>query len=232
MKNSGEEAHRPKGPLCAVKNEAHRPKGPLCAARNLETLGSAAAGIAHDINNQLHLIVNHLAVTDIDGAHRAAQRCSALTENLLAFCRGNPVELIPLDPGDFLIDFVDQLELPQGIDVRLNLAPALPAILADPFSLSRALTNLISNACDAMNGDGVIRITASPRAIIVADSGPGIAEDVILRIFEPFFTTKGDDGTGLGLSIVRDLMYQQGGSVSVHSAPGEGAQFTLRFRAA
>lgn len=198
----------------------------------LEKLGSAAAGIAHDINNQLHLIVNHLAVTDIDGANRAARRCSALTENLLAFCKGEPVELNAVDPGEFLLDFVDQLELPEGIEVRLQLAPSLPSILADPFSLHRALTNLISNACDALKGEGLIRITASPRAIAVSDSGPGMAEDVILRVFEPFFTTKGDHGTGLGLSIVRDLMYQQGGSVSVHSAAGHGAQFTLRFRAA
>jgi signal transduction histidine kinase len=197
----------------------------------LEMLGSAAAGIAHDINNQLHLIVNHLAVTDIEGANSAARRCTAMTESLLAFCKGNRVELISIDPGDFLFDFVDQLVLPYGVDIRLNLAPALPPILADPFSLNRALTNLISNACDALNDEGAIRITASPRAIAVSDTGPGIAEDVILRIFEPFFTTKGDHGTGLGLSIVRDLMHQQGGSISVHSAPGQGAHFTLRFRA-
>lgn len=184
------------------------------------------------MNNQLHLIVNHLAVADLDGAARAAQRCTEMTENLLAFCKGQRVELIPIDPGDFLFDFVDQLFLPYGIDLRLNLEPALTPILAEPGALNRALTNLIDNACDALNDEGSIRITASPRAIAVSDCGPGIAEDVILRIFEPFFTTKGDRGTGLGLPIVRDLMHQQGGSVSVSSAPGQGARFTLRFRAA
>jgi len=194
-------------------------------------LGSAAAGIAHDINNQLHLIVNHLAVTDIEGAHRAAERCSALTESLLAFCKGDPVELISIEPGEFLLDFVDQLDMPEGIDLRLNLAPALPAISADPIALTRALTNLVSNACHALNGSGSIRISASPQSIEVSDSGPGIPEEILHRIFEPFFTTKRGEGTGLGLSIVRDLMYQQGGSVSVHSQPGHGAHFTLRFRA-
>lgn len=197
----------------------------------LEMLGSAAAGIAHDINNQLHLIVNHLAVTDIEGAHRAAERCSALTESLLAFCKGDPVELISIDPGEFLLDFVDQLELPEGIDLRLILAAALPAISADPVALTRALTNLISNACDALNGHGLIRIAASPQTIEVSDSGPGIPEEILHRIFEPFFTTRRGVGTGLGLSIVRDLMYQQGGSISVHSQTGNGAYFTLRFRA-
>ena len=193
-------------------------------------LGSAAAGIAHDINNQLHLILNHLAVTDIEGAHRAATRCSALTENLLAFCKGDPVEPISIDPGEFLLDFVDELQLPAGIDLRLNLRPSLPALSADPVALTRVLTNLISNACDALNGEGAIRIVASPRKIEVSDSGPGVPADVAHRIFEPFFTTKGPDGTGLGLSIVRDLMYRQGGSVSVHSEPGRGAHFTLHFR--
>ncbi len=198
----------------------------------LEKLESAAAGIAHDINNQLHLIVNHLAVTDMEGAHRAAQRCAALTESLLAFCKGDPVQLIAVEPADFLLDFVDRLELPEGIDLRVDLAPPLPRVLAEPLSLTRALTNLISNACDALNNKGSIRITAAPRAIAVSDSGPGIPEDLILRIFEPFFSTKGDHGTGLGLPIVRDLMFRQCGSVSVYSAPGEGARFTLHFRAA
>ena len=195
-------------------------------------LGSAAAGIAHDINNQLHLIVNHLAVTDIEGAHRAATRCSALTESLLAFCKDDPIESIPIDPGEFLLDFVDELELPESIDLRLNLVPPLPFLTADPVALTRILTNLVSNACEALKGEGAIRITASPRTIEVSDSGPGIPEEISHRIFEPFFTTKRPEGTGLGLSIVRDLMYQQGGSVSVHSEPGNGAHFTLHFRAA
>jgi len=82
-----------------------------------------------------------------------------------------------------------------------------------------------------MDGRGTLRITASPRTIEVSDSGPGIPPDSRKRIFDPFFTTKGVHGTGLGLSIVRDLMRQQGGSVTVHSEPGRGARFTLNFRA-
>lgn len=194
-------------------------------------LGSAAAGIAHDINNQLNLIINHLAVADVEGAHRAAERCAALTGNLLTFCRDDAFEITAVDPAEFLLDFVDQIEAPAGIEVRLDLAASLPAIAANAFALTRALTNLISNACDAMHGHGVVRIIASPRLIDVADSGEGIPEEIRQRIFEPFFTTKAGAGTGLGLSIVRDLMYKQGGSVSVHSESGKGAHFTLHFRA-
>ena len=197
----------------------------------LEMIGSAAAGIAHDINNQLHLIVNHLALRDMEAAQRATERCSALTASLLAYCKGSPIEVSSTNPAGFLRNFVAQLRLPEGIDLHLNVPALLPAISADPLALTRALTNLISNACDAMDGRGTLRITASPRTIEVSDSGPGISIAGRKRIFEPFFSTKGERGTGLGLSIVRELMRQQGGSVTVNSEPGRGAQFVLRFRA-
>jgi signal transduction histidine kinase len=200
----------------------------------LETIGSAAAGIAHDINNQLTLIVNHLALPDVAGAQRAAARCSALTASLLAFCKGDPIAMSSINPAVFLRSFVTQLRLPAGIDLQLHLPALLPPIAADPLALTRAMNNLISNACDAMDGKGTLWIAASPRAIEVSDSGPGITPECGKRIFEPFFTTKGSQGTGLGLSIVRELMRQQGGSVTVHSEPAGfklgGARFTLRFR--
>jgi signal transduction histidine kinase len=201
----------------------------------LEMIGSAAAGIAHDINNQLHLIVNHLALSggapDLEGAQRAVEHCSALTASLLAYCKGDAIEVGSTNPAAFLRSFVTQLRLPAGIDLHLKAPALLPAITADPLALTRALTNLISNACDAMDGRGTLRITASPRTIEVGDSGPGIPPNARKQIFDPFFTTKGAKGTGLGLSIVRELMRQQGGSVTVNSEPGRGAQFMLRFRA-
>jgi signal transduction histidine kinase len=91
------------------------------------------------------------------------------------------------------------------------------------------LTNLVSNACDAMKNQGALRITASAGTIEVSDSGPGVAPADRKRIFEPFVSTKGSNGTGLGLAIVREIMQQHRGSVVVDSAPGEGAKFTLRF---
>jgi signal transduction histidine kinase len=191
----------------------------------METIGSAAAGVAHDINNQLNLIVNHL-----EGAQRATERCAALTESLLAYCKNEPIELISTNPAAFLRNFAEHLRMPEGIDLHLDVPTLLPAISTDPLALTRALTNLISNACDAMDGKGTLRITASPHAIEVSDTGRGIPIELAKQIFDPFFTTKGANGTGLGLAIVRELMRQQSGSVTVHSEPGRGAQFTLRFR--
>ncbi|HWF07233.1 MAG TPA: ATP-binding protein [Bryobacteraceae bacterium] len=197
----------------------------------LEVIGSAAAGIAHDVNNQLILIVNHLEVRDVAGARRAAERCAALTGSLLAYCKQEPVAVEPICPGSFLKAFAADLRLSGGIELHLIVPDLLPAIMADALALTRVLTNLVSNACDAMDHQGTLRITASPLVIEVSDSGPGIRPEVAGKIFEPFFTTRGARGTGLGLSIVRDLMWRQGGSVTLHSRAGDGARFKLAFRA-
>lgn len=195
----------------------------------LEIIGFAAAGIAHDVNNQLTLIVNHLAVDDIAAARRAAERCAALTNSLLTYCRREPVSIETIEPASFLQAFVEDLRLPAGISLELNTPDLLPPIAADAIALNRILSNLIANACDAMDGRGKLRITAAPLIIEIADSGPGIPADVAERIFDPFFTTKGAAGTGLGLSIVGDLMRRLGGSVAVASEPGRGGCFRLRF---
>ncbi len=128
--------------------------------------------------------------------------------------------------------FAAQLRLPNEIEVTLSTPASLPAILANPLALTRVMTNLVSNACAAMNDCGKLRITAAPGVIEVSDSGPGIPAQSRMKIFEPFFSTKGGAGTGLGLSIVRELMRQQGGFVRVFSETGKGARFTLHFREA
>jgi len=197
----------------------------------MEMIGSAAAGIAHDINNQLTLIVNHLALPDLEAAQRATERCSALTASLLAYCKGDPIEVSSTNPAVFLRNFIAQLRLSEGIHLHPTVPALLPPISTNPLALTRILTNLISNACDAMDGKGTLRITASPQQIEVSDSGTGIPAELAKQIFDPFFSTKGPRGTGLGLSIVRDLMRRQGGSVTAHSELGRGTRFTLKFRA-
>jgi signal transduction histidine kinase len=149
---------------------------------------------------------------------------------MLACARGQTVQLKPLDLCAFLGELLARMHLPEGVWLVTEIPASLPLIAADSLTLERALTNLILNACAAMNNQGTLRISAATRKIEITDSGPGISPEDIGRVFEPFFTTKGVQGTGLGLVIVREIMHQHCGSVSVRSERGRGAQFTLRFR--
>ncbi len=190
----------------------------------------AAAGIAHDLNNQLTLILNYLEVSDVAGARAAAGRCTALTGSLLSWCRGEAIHPAAIAIKSFLIDFADSLHLPEGITLTLDIPDPLLEIKADPLALTRILNNLVMNACHAMNNAGAIVIRAFDNTIEVTDAGPGIAPADAKHIFEPFFSTKGTQGTGLGLAVVRELMLRHGGSVILRNKPEKGATFALRFR--
>ena len=197
--------------------------------QRLQIIGAAAAGIAHDINNQLTLIVNHLLISDITGASAAVARCSELTASLLAFCRGEMLQLQDLDLSSFLIEFSKGLRLPSGVELIVEVPEGLAKIKADPVAITRVLTNLVSNAQAAMEGRGAIRIAASNGTIQIGDTGPGVPDAIRNCLFEPFFTTKGSAGSGLGLSIAREIMRQHGGSVTLDAYDGAGANFVLRF---
>ena len=196
----------------------------------LEIIGSAAAGIAHDINNHLTLILNHLEMTDLQAAREAAGRCCALTGALLSYCRGESLALRPIGVAAFLQSFVATLRLPGGVRWTLELEEPLPDIKGDALAITRVLTNLIGNACDAMGNEGSLLIRATRRTVEIRDSGPGIPATRLKQIFEPFYSTKGSRGTGLGLAIVREIMRQHGGSAMVRSEAGNGTTFILRFR--
>jgi len=199
-------------------------------AERLQTIGSAAAGLAHDLNNQLTLIVNHLEAQDLEAARAATRQCSDLVDALLTYSKGTVPDLCPIRPNTFLREFLDSLRLPPEILLVRSVLPNLPCIWADPVALRRALYNLILNSCEAMNYRGIVKVSASPMVIQVRDSGPGIPPEIARRAFEPFFTTKGDAGTGLGLAVVRETMRQCGGTVQLDPACKVGARFTLRFR--
>jgi two-component system sensor histidine kinase HydH len=195
----------------------------------LEVIGSAAAGVAHDLNNQFTLILNHLAVSDLASANDAVSRCVALTSGLLAWCRGESAPLKPTDLASAVRRFAAHAGIPEHVRLNIEIAEDLAPVLGDETDIERALDNLFRNACAAMKTTGKIRIVVRSGEIDVEDSGPGIAPENLHRIFEPFFSTR---GSGLGLAIVRDIMRRHGGSVTVQSTPGAGAKFTLRFRAA
>ncbi len=135
-----------------------------------------------------------------------------------------------------LLDEALSLSLPVDargrIEVRREIAPDLHKVRVDPTLVRHVLTNLVSNAVDAMHGAGRLVVQAARRgdmlALSVADSGPGLGPEERKRVFEPFYTTKPKGkGTGLGLAISREIAAALHGRLEVESAPGEGSPFTL-----
>jgi PAS domain S-box-containing protein len=232
----------------------------LRQAQKMEAIGNLTGGMAHDFNNLLAVIITNidmakeLAGNDAElqellgEANGAALRGADLTQRLLAFARRQPLRAQQIDINALTNMTATLLRrvLGENIEVSLNLGEVWP-VNADPTQLEAGLTNLATNARDAMPRGGRLifatgnrflddeyaaqhlDVTAGDYAMIeVTDTGSGMAPEVVEHIFEPFYTTKEQGrGTGLGLSMVFGFMKQSGGHISVYSEPGIGTTFRL-----
>jgi PAS domain S-box-containing protein len=182
----------------------------------------------------------------------ACNRARDLIQQMLVFSRGRrgAARVVALAPLVRQSIRLLRSSLPSTLEIAAELSPDAPAALLDPVQADQVLMNLCINARDAMQGQGTVRIGLSPVTLLdavctscrarvagnfvqlaVADTGPGIAAEVIDRMFEPFFTTKElGQGTGMGLSIVHGIVHEYGGHIVVDSSP-RGAQFRLLFPA-
>jgi PAS domain S-box-containing protein len=222
----------------------------LRQSQKLDAIGQLTGGLAHDFNNLLTAVVGNLdlirARTEeprvrrwADNAFKAAQRGAKLTSQLLAFSRIQKLETVAIDVNALIEGMRDLLNQSLGASVVIETALAvdLPPATADINQLELAILNLSINGRDAMPGGGTLRIstaiaTDDPDSILVtvADTGSGMAPDVLKRAFDPFFTTKPrGKGTGLGLSQVYGIMHQIGGGISIESKVGSGTTVTLRL---
>ncbi|HEY0179936.1 MAG TPA: PAS domain S-box protein, partial [Dokdonella sp.] len=233
----------------------------LRQSQKVEAIGQLTGGVAHDFNNLLTVIIGNLeticrrSVDDArlrhaaDQAMRAAQRAAALTQQLLAFSRRQPLNPKPVDMNRLVASMSDLLRrtLGERIVIETVLAGGLWSAEVDVHQLENALLNLAVNARDAMPRGGRLTIeTANAHIdasaggeyadlgpgdyvmIRVGDSGIGMSKDVLEHAFEPFFTTKPiGQGTGLGLSQVYGFVTQSGGHVKIHSVPGEGTSIRI-----
>ena len=229
--------------------------------QKLESIGRLASGVAHDFNNLLasiRLSGEVLTEDNLDQNARlevakeiadAVERGSALTRQMLAFARKQPVTLEPLDLGAVVENMTQMLRrlLKKGISVSVDVPDSLPAIDGDKGMIEQIVLNLAVNARDAMNEEGKLRfalklIDVSPNTTLphpeasvgqfirltASDTGTGIPPEVIPHLFEPFFTTKeSGHGTGLGLSMVYGIIKQHGGWIQVESQLGHGTSFHL-----
>jgi PAS domain S-box-containing protein len=234
-----------------AEEEQRKLQAQLNQAQKLESLGSLAGGVAHDMNNVLGAILG-LASANIDAqapgspAHRAfstiikaTQRGGTMLKSLLSFARQNASELRELDLNAILREEVHLLERTTLAKVRLvlDLAPDLRPMQGDASALNHAFMNLCVNSVDAMTDNGTL--TLRTRNVDetwieaqVEDTGQGMSSDILEKALDPFFTTKDvGKGTGLGLSIVYSTVQAHQGQIEIKSEPSRGTCVTMRFPA-
>ncbi|MGE4297775.1 MAG: sensor histidine kinase [Desulfovibrionaceae bacterium] len=248
------------GVMASDKRQEHTQKK-IVEANKLAAVGELAAGVAHEVNNPVAIMVQeagwvedlleevHCDTADTNAEIRRAlaqiktqgARCREITRGLLEFARrgASATATVPLNElMETTAGLCMQRASTLGVSIRLRLDPTGPACFASPTNLQQVLFNLINNALDAMKDEGGELVLATGHAddmvtFTVADSGPGMDQAVLMRVFEPFFTTKPvGQGTGLGLSICHGLVRQAGGRISVKSGLGRGTSFTVHLPAA
>jgi signal transduction histidine kinase len=216
-------------------------------ADRLAAVGQLAAGLAHEIRHPLASIegaVNVLANPDSPGElqtefrgiiKKECRRLGGLLTELLDFARPREPRFRRLDVAASVEDAVRLARsslATSNVRIETSLTGNLPAVECDEEQIKQVLLNLLMNAVQAMPDGGRVDVSASQEgghvALIVADDGPGIPEEMRARIFDPFFTTR-EAGTGLGLAVVQQIVTQHGGQIDVEQNGAQGARFVVRI---
>jgi PAS domain S-box-containing protein len=226
----------------------------LVQSERLIALGQLSAGVAHQVNNPIGVIVNRIDClkregkleqlpesvrADLNVMMECAWRVSSIARGLLTFSREEPLLTERVKVNE-VIQMATQMAKMQRVvnkkvSIETNLQPDLPLIQGDSNSLEQCLVNILNNAIDAIPATGTVNVTSTldqgkERYIIIqiSDSGNGIATEDLPKIFDPFFTTKAiGEGTGLGLSISHGIVKEHQGTLKVSSTLGHGTTFTI-----
>ena len=216
-------------------------------AQRLESIGTLAGGIAHDLNNVLAPIILGMGIlkdrlTDDDSREvlatitTSAKRGAEMVSQVLSFARGQEGRRVEIKIADLIADVVRIARdtFPKSIEIVTEVEANLPFVIGDPTQFHQVLLNLCVNARDAMPGGGRLTLAARARGgyvvLYVEDTGPGIPPTLIDKIFDPFFTTKeAGKGTGLGLSTSQTIVRSHGGRIEVLSEPPHGARFEIHL---
>jgi PAS domain S-box-containing protein len=230
--------------------EQKQTEGALRRAERLASIGTMAAGIAHEINNPIAAALNaaeaamrfkddpdakHLLERCLDNVVRSAHRCRLIVENVLKFSRQEPTERSLADINSVVRD-ARVSALPhaerENATIELQLADDLPPVWINELEIEQVLTNLIDNA--SRSADGPIHVTARTARtkdgvrISVEDNGPGMTVEQRQRAFDPFYSTRQKQGgTGLGLSIAHGIVQSHGGKIEIAGELGQGTIVTV-----
>ena len=232
--------------------EIERHEAQMIQAQKLSSLGTMAAGVAHQLNNPLNNIwtscqiaIDELDTCDppfmrkmLDNIDQETVRARDIVKGLLEFSRTKVFSMRWIELAVIAKRALTLIaaQVPAEVEVHTDIPPELK-VQVDVQRFQEVLLNLLLNAVQAI-GSRPGRITlkaaadeATRQAVItVQDTGPGIPADIRGRIFDPFFTTKGDNqGTGLGLAVAYGIIKQHRGSIAVESEPGEGCTFVIRL---
>jgi PAS domain S-box-containing protein len=233
----------------------------LRQSQKMEAIGTLAGGIAHDFNNILGAILGYGELAHqqsaegtplrryLDNVMHATGRARALVDRILGFSRSGLGERVPVNVQSVIEETLELLQasLPGKIRIERRLEAGNAAVIGDATHLHQVAMNLFTNAIQAMEHGGVLRVVlerielserlslargtvaAGPCVRLkVEDTGSGIPPAILERVFDPFFTTKGvGEGTGLGLSLVHGIVTDLGGAIDVKTRAGEGTTFEI-----
>ena len=233
-------------------------------SRRMQVIGSLASGIAHNFNNIIAAILGYsemiepeLALGGKPAAHveeirRAAERGRDLVDSILTFGRQRDTRARPVQVRALLTEATALLRasLPENVALIVEDVAATIAVSGEPAQLQQVILNLCTNAAQAMDGGGPLRISATEKGLTtatvlshgelspgryvclaIADTGRGFDDTIARRLFEPFFTTRAG-GTGLGLATVREIVRDHDGAMNVESKPAQGSRFEAWLPAA
>ena len=234
-----------------IKDITHRKEieKHMLRADKLASLGKLSAGLAHEINNPLGMILGYTQLllryekpetqrySDLKIIEKHVRNCKAIVEDLLNFARSTETKKIESNINELLRDVLKVMEHQfemNGIEIVADLNEELPNMTIDPEKIKQVFMNILMNAKDAIQGRGKITIKSDLNSrdntvvITFSDTGCGIRSENLPHIFDPFFTTKPTGkGTGLGLSVSYGIIQDHGGNIEVESKVDEGTTFIV-----
>ena len=222
----------------------------LVQADKMASLGTLAAGIAHEIRNPMATINlnTQILLRDLDvgeehqvymlDIQKEVKKIERIISEILEFSKPRPAHLVETNINEVVLSVheLTRVQLRQdNLKVHFNLADHLPAVLIDPAQISQVVINLVINAMQAMPNGGDLTVTTQTDSktsrveLLVGDTGLGIPNENLPKIFDPFFTNK-PEGTGLGLAIARQILEKNQAAIRVSSKEGHGTVFRILFK--